>query len=146
VSRAQRFGLIAVAVVIAVAAFVLARPDDEDEGEKAAETTETQPATTSPRAAPVKPPGPPVPRIRIAGGKPTGGVKSIKVKTGERVRFAVSSGDTTDEVHVHGYDLIRNLAPGKPVRFSFRARLEGVFEIELEHSHTPIAKLVVSPS
>jgi hypothetical protein len=37
------------------------------------------------------------------------------------------------------------VAPGKPARFSFRADITGIFEIELEHSHKPIGRLRVNP-
>ena len=65
------------------------------------------------------------------------------------MRLVVSS-DGSDEIHLHGYDITRNAAPGKPARFRFKADIEGVFEIE---SHTAedagreplIARLVVEP-
>jgi non-ribosomal peptide synthetase component F len=57
----------------------------------------------------------------------------------------VSSPDTTEEVHVHGYDVFADLAPGEPARLSFDASIEGVFEIELEHAHVQIAELTVEP-
>ena len=57
----------------------------------------------------------------------------------------MASQDTNDEVHVHGYDLTRDLKAGDSVRFSFVADAEGIFEIELEGAHTPIGRLVVEP-
>jgi hypothetical protein len=53
---------------------------------------------------------------------------------------------TAEEVHVHGYDLSFDLEPGKMKTVEFKADLEGVFEIELEQSAVPLAKLVVNPS
>ena len=40
--------------------------------------------------------------------------------------------DVADEIHVHGYDLKKDVPAGGSVRFSFPASIEGVFEIELE--------------
>ena len=53
--------------------------------------------------------------------------------------------DVADEVHVHGYDLMADVAPGKPVRIEFTANLTGRFEIELEDRGKQIAQLTVLP-
>jgi len=73
-----------------------------------------------------------------------GGPARLSLDRGDRVRLEVSS-DAPEEVHVHGYDLVREVGPGRPARLSFRARLEGIFEIELERSQTKIASLEVRP-
>jgi hypothetical protein len=52
-----------------------------------------------------------------------------------------------EEVHVHGYE-IEKPAEHSPVRLSFPATLDGVFEIELhklDHTEAPIAELHVNP-
>lgn len=71
-------------------------------------------------------------RIHYAGGKITGDTGRIEVRTGEQVRLTVDS-DVADEVHVHGYNLMGDVAPGKPATVTFRADTPGVFEVELEH-------------
>ena len=63
---------------------------------------------------------------------------------GDEVRFEVQS-DIAEHVHVHGYDVIQDVEPGKPVVFAFPAEIEGVFEVELEDSATQIAELTVNP-
>ncbi len=40
---------------------------------------------------------------------------------------------------------MRDVAPGRPARFSFPAGLEGVFEIELEDVGLQVAELRVRP-
>jgi hypothetical protein len=40
-------------------------------------------------------------------------------------------------VHLHGYDIEKEVAPGKPARFDFKATNEGAFEIE---THKPVEK------
>jgi plastocyanin len=82
--------------------------------------------------------------IRVAGGEPVGGVRQIEVKSGDRVRFVVQS-DAAEEVHVHGYDISKDVGPGQDARFDFVADLEGIFEIELENSGVQIVELVVKP-
>ena len=82
--------------------------------------------------------------IVVRSGEPVGGVAELEYDAGEEVRFRVSS-DVADEVHVHGYDISKDVPAGGSVRFSFPARLEGVFEVELEGRHEQIAELRVNP-
>jgi hypothetical protein len=82
--------------------------------------------------------------IEVEGGKPKGGIAKIEATNGDRVRFKVTS-DVADEIHVHGYDLMKDVAPGKPVTFSFEATIEGRFEVELEERGVQIARLEVTP-
>ena len=77
-------------------------------------------------------------------GKPQGGVQKLAYKNGDRIQFIVDS-DVADEVHVHGYDIAKDVPAGGTVRFSFPARIEGVFEVELEGRKEQIAELRVSP-
>jgi heme/copper-type cytochrome/quinol oxidase subunit 2 len=80
----------------------------------------------------------------VRAGEPVGGVRKLRVEKGEEVRFAVTA-DVAEEVHVHGYELFEDVRPGRPARLRFEAGIEGIFEIELEGSHTPIAELRVEP-
>lgn len=149
-SRGQRLGLIALAVVIAAVAFVLARPDDGDE-----KADDPAPPTQTERAAPPEEPtattdARPEERVRLRGHRPVGGVARIEVKKGDLVRMVVES-DSRDQIHVHGYDIEKATGPQSPARFSFRADLEGVFEVEsheAEHGGGDplVARLVVEPS
>ena len=158
-SRNQRILLVVAAVAVAAIAFVIASPggDDEDDGNQAAQTTtqtevETQTQTEVETQTETTPPEPEVSvtRIRIQGGEVVGGPQSIEVEQGERVRIVVAS-DAPDEIHLHGYDIEHEAAPGAPARFNFTANAEGVFEME---SHTAedagleplVARLVVNPS
>jgi FtsP/CotA-like multicopper oxidase with cupredoxin domain len=161
-SRNQRIALVVAAVAVAVLAFVIAQPgDDEDGGERAATTPAptdtgggsgdggaTAPAETD--AEPPPPPEPEVTRIQMRDGSVVGGAQDIEVTRGETVRIVVTS-DAPDEIHLHGYDITRTPAPGQPARFSFRADAEGAFEIEShvaeDAGNDPlVARLVVEPS
>jgi hypothetical protein len=155
-SRMKALVAVAAVVVLAVA-FALLQPGD-DEPTTAAQTVATPEApatveaspveedttTTATATAPAAPPQPAATRIRVRAGEPVGGVETIEVERGDRVRFTVSS-DQPDEVHVHGYDLERPVAPGAPARFSFTADADGIFEVELHGSHAQIASLEVQP-
>ena len=49
------------------------------------------------------------------------------------------------EVHFHGYDIHRDVAPGHPARFVVLARLEGSYSIELEGRNQVLARVTVHP-
>ena len=131
-SRSGRIALIAAAIAVAVVAFVLVRSGSDDDGGSAQTTTQRSGATSARR-------------IEVRGGKPVGGVQRISATKGDTMRLVVSSPDTSGEVHLHGYDLKRDVAPGRPASFRFRADAEGAFEIELEDTATKIGNLEVRP-
>ena len=153
-SRNGRIGLLALAALITVFVFVLVRPEEgsdkaDDPRSDAAQTTPTQ-GDDAPTATAESAPPPPPTEIRLEGGQVQGGAQQIEAKAGSTVRFVVIS-DASDEIHLHGYDVEKEAAPGRPARFRVEADLEGVFAIE---SHTAedagreplIARLVVEPS
>ena len=153
-SRAQRLGLLALAIAVAVAAFLIVGTGGEDDDESAqtsttpaAGTAQQAPTGTAPSAKPA--PEPAVERVVLKGFAPVGGVKPIEAAKGDTVRFVVAS-DVADEIHLHGYDLYRDAAPGRPARFAIKADIEGVFDIESHQAEDAgndalIAKLVVEP-
>lgn len=86
-----------------------------------------------------------VPTIVVGeDGEPVGGVAELSYEKDEQVRFKVES-SVADHVHVHGYDLMKDVEPGGAVTFEFRASLEGVFEAELEDRGEQILELRVEP-
>jgi len=85
-----------------------------------------------------------VPTIVIKNGKPVGGIRDLTYNKGERIHFVVDS-DVSDEVHVHGYDIMKDVKAGGSVSFDFPASLEGVFEAELEGRKEQIIQLTVNP-
>lgn len=154
----RRLVVVAVGAVAIVAVFLVIRVlGGDDENSVAPPTVTTAPTTTSgqktttngtpPRPTPPPPPRPAatVIRIPIRGGQVAGGRKRVRVERGDRVVVAVSSDDISDHVHVHGYDLMRDVGPGAPAQIRFRATLVGRFEIELEDRGLQIAELEVRP-
>ncbi len=85
-----------------------------------------------------------VPTIVVKNGKPVGGIRELTYCKGDQIRFQVDS-DVSDEIHVHGYDLMKDVKAGGSVRFDFPADLEGVFEAELEGRKEQIIELRVNP-
>jgi hypothetical protein len=160
-SRNQRIGLLLAALAVAVVAVVVAVASggEDDEGGQAAQTTQTTTqggsgtqtetdATEQPHET--LPTTPRLNRIQIKGGQVVGGPADIKVKKGAHVVIVVRS-DAPDEIHLHGYDIEEEAAPGKPARFEFKADVEGAFELESHVAEDAgkeplLARLLVGPS
>jgi FtsP/CotA-like multicopper oxidase with cupredoxin domain len=136
-STGARVGTLIVLVAVAVGLFiVLSGDDDNGDGGSDATTSATDTTGSNPSGGTT---------ITVQDDKPVGGIQTIEVSKGDRVRFTVDSKNVSDEVHVHGYDLMQDVAPGKPVTFDFTADIEGVFEAELEDAHEQILELRVNP-
>jgi len=110
-------------------------------GESETETGDDSGSTSTTTPAPT----PDVQTINVVNGQPQGGIKTVSYKKGDQVALKVNS-DVADEIHVHGYDLMKDVEKGGSVTFNFKATIEGRFEIELENAGTQIANLEVTPS
>jgi FtsP/CotA-like multicopper oxidase with cupredoxin domain len=151
-SRAQRVTFLGIAVLIAVVAVIVftagGGDDPPPEGEQSAATATATPTgtpTEQPEASPQETPTPtPEPTPEPPPLLTSGGVTELEVTEGERVRFRVRS-STPEEIHVHGYDIVREIPPDETVNVSFPADLTGIWEIEFHNSGTPIAELRVEP-
>lgn len=138
---------LAAVLVAALVAFLVLRPGKEADPADSPPSTgaATTPARSgSPSKAPARAAAPSPTVIRVRAGKPVGGLARLRAREGQRVRFVVAS-DVADEVHVHGYDLKRDVTAGGRAAFSFPATITGVFEIELESRGAQLAKLEVRP-
>jgi hypothetical protein len=102
-------------------------------------TTSEPPATTAPRPNPVV-----TIRIAVVGGRPEGGIRRASVRKGRQVVLRVTA-DVADHIHLHGYDLIADVAPGTPATIRFVADTPGRFEVELEDRGVQIADIEVRP-
>jgi FtsP/CotA-like multicopper oxidase with cupredoxin domain len=148
-TRNQRLAFLGIAAVIAVVAIVIfavggSGDDSQDSGRQASQPTATptstdtpgDKATATPTATATPEPQPPL----LTGGS----VKKLRFQEGDTVRFRVRN-DAAEEVHVHGYDIKKDLEPGKTAEISFKATITGIFEIEFEQSAQQIAELRVDP-
>ena len=128
---------IAVAVVLFL---VLGRDEQGDETQPPPPPTTTQPKTTTTVETQPKPPAPLVVRINSRSA----GLTRISVPRGRQVVLVVT-GNPGDEVHLHGYDVLRRIPASGPARIPFRATIPGRFELELEEQGRQIADLSVLP-
>jgi len=129
-SRKLGLAVAVLAAAVAIVLFVVLSDDDSDSGG----------STTTPTAQD----GAKLPTIVVRGGQPVGGVQELSFEKGERIRFTVQS-DVADEVHLHGYDIGKNVDAGGDVEFDVLASIEGVFEVELEERVVPLAEVTVNP-
>jgi hypothetical protein len=146
-TRAQRLTFLGIAVVIAVVAVILLASggDETDKASNSAQTptptpTATATATAGEATATPTPTATPKPPPLLQAGK----VRTLTYDQGDTVRFRVRS-DKAEEVHIHGYDIKKDLEPNQTATVSFKASITGIFEIEFEGSATQIAELKVEP-
>ena len=146
-----KVALAVAAVAVAIVLLLVLRPDDEDDEaqpttpattvvtttvtETNGETTTTTATTTA--EEPVRA------EIVVEGGE-VSGPDRVRLEEGQRLVLVVRA-DVVDHVHVHGYDLMRDVGPEQPARFSFRVTDPGRFDVELEDRQQPLTELVVSP-
>ena len=138
--------LVLAGAAIVVALFLVLRPDDDEEGstQPPPPATTTSGATTRRTQTTPQPPAPTTVRIVVKGGRVAGGLRQVRLERGDRAVLVVRA-DVSDEVHLHGYDIMRDVAPGRPARLPFRATIPGRFEVELEERKLQIAQVEVRP-
>ncbi|MDX6691856.1 MAG: hypothetical protein QOG15_3313 [Solirubrobacteraceae bacterium] len=137
----QRAILLILAAIAAVAAIIIV-PSLGDNGKSDAEKLGG--ATTATPGQPQPPKRSAVPVITVRNGKPVGGVQRLEFNKGDTVKFTVKS-DVADEIHVHGYDLKKNVPAGGQATMSFKADADGIYEAELEKRGVQIAELRINP-
>jgi hypothetical protein len=149
-SRSQRFTFLGIAAVIAVVAVVVilgAGGDDEDTGTPSSATQTATPTPTQDQASPQEtetatptptPTAEPVPLLKA------GKVTRLEFKEGDTIKFRVVS-EVDEEVHIHGYDIAKDIGAGETITISFPATIEGIFEIEFEDAKEQIGELRVEP-
>ena len=152
--KGQRIALFGLAALTAVVAVVALRPRaDSTDNTAGAPTTEhpldqrgitpdgrdaTDGLQDTRTGTPANQPRPKPPLLRA------GSERTLSFEKGQTVRFRVRH-PSGDEVHVHGYDVSKDIPAGKTVTVSFPADIEGIFEMELELSGTPLGRLKVEP-
>ena len=152
-----RWVAIAAGLAAVIVLFIVLRPgDDEDAATGPTPTvtetptpseTSTATETESPTETTSASPTPDAVEIEVEVEVEDGDVQGpgdVEVQQGERVRLVVEA-DVSDEVHVHGYDLLDEVTANDPAVIVFRADAPGVFEVELEGAGLPLLELTVTP-
>ena len=110
-------------------------------------TTATEPTTTTMATS----------TSTAAGTATTAQTIDVSIESGEVVgptAFSFTVGDAVSiwvvsdvdaEIHVDGYDVFFEAAAGVPTEVALTADVPGIFEVELEGTHTPLFALEVTP-
>jgi ABC-type glycerol-3-phosphate transport system substrate-binding protein len=103
-------------------------------------TTETMTAETTTTSAPE----PRTSTVVVEAGRPKGGIQRPTVDKGDKVVLVVRT-DSGEAVHLHGYNIEKDVVPGKAVRMPFTANIAGRFEVELHPTDALLAVIEVKP-
>ena len=143
-----RWAILGATVVGIVILFVVLSPGETSDG---VSPTPRSPSpsvvdgspTVSPTPIPEPEPRPVLIEVTVQGDLVQGPDRPTATQ-GDEVVIVVRA-DVSDGVHVHGYDLTDDIAPGAPARIRFRANVPGVFEVELEDAGRPLFQLEITP-
>lgn len=144
----MRWLLLGGSVVVIAVLFVALRPDDAATPTPTASptpsaATPTDTPSASPTPSPSPTPNAALIEVTVRGDRVQGPDRAA-IRQGEQVILVVHA-DVSDHVHVHGYDLMADVEPGRPARIRFRANVPGVFEVELEDAGRPLLELEIAP-
>jgi ABC-type glycerol-3-phosphate transport system substrate-binding protein len=123
--------------------------DSTNDAATTTETTATAPTTTDTTATTETTATTPAPQakvitVNVVKGVPQGGIQRPSVKKGDKVVLVVRT-DSGEAVHLHGYNLEKEVVPGKAVRLPFTANIAGRFEVELHPTDALLAVIEVQP-
>lgn len=117
---------IGLAAIILIALFLVFKPQATEQG--------AAPRISVPQAY----------AFTIRDGKKIAGPPIIQVPLNTEIRLVVNA-DKQDELHVHGYDLAKELPAGETIELIFTAERSGRFGIELHDAHAELTTLQVQP-
>jgi len=104
-----------------------------------ADTTTTTETTQTTPASEAK-----VIMVNVVKGVPKGGIQRPTVHKGDKVVLVVRT-DSGEAVHLHGYNIEKDVVPGQAVRMPFTANIAGRFEVELHPTDALLAVIEVKP-
>ena len=146
----MRVALMLAAVTAGAIALAGCGGDSTNDAVTTAETTATAPTTTADTttttettqttpASEAK-----VIMVNVVKGVPKGGIQRPTVHKGDKVVLVVRT-DSGEAVHLHGYNIEKDVLPGQAVRMPFTANIAGRFEVELHPTDALLAVVEVKP-
>jgi copper(I)-binding protein len=136
--------VLAAACVLAVVALAGCGSDDDESASSTDTTTTTETTTDTETTTTTEAETRTLVKITVVDGQPQGGIVRQTVNKDDQVVLVVTS-DVADEIHLHGYDVSRDVTAGGTVRLPFKATIPGRFEAELESRSVQIADITVEP-
>lgn len=146
----MRVALMLAAVAAGAIALAGCGGDSSNDAVTTTETTTSAPATTTDTTATTETTATTpaseakVITVTVVKGVPQGGIQRPTVKKGDKVVLVVRT-DSGEAVHLHGYNIEKQVVPGKAVRLPFTADIPGRFEVELHPTDALLAVIEVQP-
>jgi len=145
----MRVALMLAAVAAGAIALAGCGGDSTNDAVTTTETTATAPTNTTDTSATQTTATTPaseakVITVNVVKGIPQGGIQRPTVKRGDKVVLVVRT-DSGEAVHLHGYNIEKEVVPGKAVRLPFTANIAGRFEVELHPTDALLAVIEVQP-
>lgn len=145
----MRVALMLAAVTAGAIALAGCGGDSTNDAVTTTETTATAPTTTADTTTTTETQTPPaseakVIMVNVVKGVPKGGIQRPTVHKGDKVVLVVRT-DSGEAVHLHGYNIEKDVVPGQAVRMPFTANIAGRFEVELHPTDALLAVVEVKP-
>ena len=146
----MRVALMLAAVAAGAIALAGCGGDSTNDAVTTTETTATAPTTTTDTTATTETTATTpaseakVITVNVVKGVPKGGIQRPTVDKGDRVVLVVRT-DSGEAVHLHGYNIEKDVVPGQAVRMPFTANIAGRFEVELHPTDALLAVVEVKP-
>ena len=80
--------------------------------------------------------------VTVRGNRVTPAPRTVELKVGETITLEVTS-DHADQLHVHGFDIEKELPAGTPVRVELTGESPGVYEVETHEPSLRLLKIAV---
>ena len=80
--------------------------------------------------------------MAIVNGSAQGGAQRVKIAKNSSVVIEVTA-DSSETIHIHGYDIESDVGPAQAATFSFNANVGGVFVVEIHRNNRKILELEV---
>jgi heme/copper-type cytochrome/quinol oxidase subunit 2 len=78
----------------------------------------------------------------VTGTKVTPAPSTVDLPVGESLTLTVTS-DHADELHIHGFEVEKELAAGTPLSVTVTGKQPGVYEVETHHPELRLMKIAV---
>ena len=80
--------------------------------------------------------------VTVTGSRVTPAPRTVDLGVGETMTLTVTS-DHADQLHVHGFDIEKELPAGTPVSVELTGESPGVYEVETHHPELRLLKIAV---
>ena len=80
--------------------------------------------------------------ITVTGSKVTPAPATVDLAVGEKLTLTVTS-DHADQLHIHGFEIEKDLVAGMPLSVTVTGAQPGVYEVETHHPELRLMKIAV---